>query len=110
MKLNEENKLHIKEQALKEAPNECCGLIIDDGRQLKIIKCKNNSNNKREHFEISSSDFLSASREGKIMGYYHSHTEENQDFSYVDKAISSAHKLPLVMYFIKGDEFFYHLP
>jgi len=105
MDLNDKQKLYIKNHALEEAPNECCGLIVERGGDIKVIKCENASYNKERHFEISSSDLLQGYKHGKIVAYYHSHTQDNIEFSGLDESISLSHNLPLFMYSIHADNF-----
>lgn len=101
MKLNQQNKIDIERHALEEFPNECCGLLVND----RIIKCNNIAKDKDKFFEIDPKDYLRATKEGLIKAYYHSHTEDNEEFSAIDKAISLSHQIPLIMFFVKNKEF-----
>tara|TARA_B100000287_G_scaffold364801_1_gene359193 strand:+ start:2170 stop:2496 length:327 start_codon:yes stop_codon:yes gene_type:complete len=105
MNLNKEIKDYIKEHAISELPYECCGILIEKNSKLKAIKCENVSYNKREFFEISSLDYLSALKVGEIRGYYHSHADNNTELSSRDKQISIINDLPLIMYSVKSNEF-----
>ncbi len=108
MNLNNKLQSDIKDHAMREYPNECCGLVIEEGNKLKAIKCQNISYNKEELFEISAIDYLCASKLGKIKAYYHSHPGESIDFSGADKQVSDTNGLPLIMYSIKLNEFKTH--
>jgi len=103
--LNKNTKLKIKKHALRELPNECCGIIIKKNNEIDVAECKNVAHNKKELFEISPKDYLKASKTGSIEGYYHSHTENNFDLSGADKAVRISHKIPLIMYSVVKDEF-----
>ena len=68
------NKSIIREHALLESPNECCGLVIsDDSGEDQIFKCKNLSETPEETFSICAEDYVRASQLGKIIATYHSH-------------------------------------
>ena len=109
MTLTKKIKKNIKQHSADEYPDECCGIILVNEKELcDSHRCKNVSINKRNNFEIDAKSYLDASRKGKIVGYYHSHPNENSDFSDLDKAVSKAHGLPLVMYFLKEDKFYIH--
>tara|TARA_B100000287_G_scaffold396159_1_gene411566 strand:- start:226 stop:552 length:327 start_codon:yes stop_codon:yes gene_type:complete len=105
MKLSNTIKEYIINHARDESPRECCGLIIEINNKLKAIKCENVAYNKKDLFEISALDYISISKLGKVAGYYHSHTENNNEFSIMDKQISIVNDLPLVMYCTQLNEF-----
>ena len=71
-----------------------------------FVKCKNISIDKKNNFEICPKDYLKAVNTGKILAYYHSHPDNNCDFSDMDKKVSAFNDLPLIMYCIKKDKFF----
>lgn len=108
MILTKKIKKYIKQHSLDEYPNECCGIIVQKTKEDTPCahRAKNIATNKRKNFEIDAKTYLKASSEGKITGYYHSHPNENKAFSVMDKAVSAAHGLPLVMYFLKQNKFF----
>ena len=58
--------------ASKEAPRECCGLIIQDGNNEKYIPLENMSREKHE-FEMDGKTFLSYQLNSKIKYVVHSH-------------------------------------
>ena len=110
IKLNENIKKDIKKHSLEESPNECCGLIVEnDKKEQSSYRCQNVSAQKNKHFEIDAKSYLKASSLGEIKGYYHSHPNSNK-FSEADRAVSRAHSLPLIMYFLKENEFFVYEP
>ena len=92
---------------MDEYPNECCGIILEDEKnKYDAYRCQNVSNNKNNNFEIDAKSYLGASKRGKIIGYYHSHPNNNRDFSTLDKEVSKAHGLPLIMHFLKENKFY----
>ena len=95
----------IKEHSINEAPNECCGLILKRSGQIEPFKCENISLKKRTNFSISPKDYLAASKLGRILAYYHSHTDENENFSDMDKFFSRLNNLPLVLCCLNNDTF-----
>jgi len=111
IKLNKNIKKYIKKHSLEEYPNECCGLIIEnDEKKQSPYRCKNISDQKNKNFEIDAESYLKASELGEIKAYYHSHPDDNDDFSGADRISSRSHGLPIIMYFLKGNEFFIYEP
>ena len=74
----------IYAHAGKEAPRECCGLVIQDGNNEKYIPLENISTEKDE-FEIDGKTFLSYQLNSKIKYVVHSHYGSNCRPSKVDK-------------------------
>ena len=99
-------KSEIKSHSLESFPNECCGLVLSKEKESFVYKCKNIAKDTVRDFRIDPEDYLKGSLLGKVIGYYHSHTNENDKFSPLDKLISDQHELPLIMYYIKNNKFF----
>ena len=95
----------IKSHSLREFPNECCGLILSHEGNAKSFECKNISDNKRSNFSIDPKDYLEAQKQGEVVAYYHSHTNQNENFSDMDKLFSDSSKLPLILYSFKNNKF-----
>ena len=74
----------IYAHAGREAPRECCGLVIQDGNNEKYIPLENISTEKDE-FEIDGKTFLSYLLNSKIKYVVHSHYGSNCRPSKVDK-------------------------
>ena len=74
----------IYAHAGREAPRECCGLVIQDGNNEKYIPLENISTEKDE-FEIDGKTFLSYQLNSKIKYVVHSHYGSNCRPSKVDK-------------------------
>ena len=109
--LTEQVKEEIKSHALAESPIECCGLLVSVDGEIKSIKCTNMAIRKSIYFEIGAQEYLAASKEGEIIGYYHSHLEDvDARFSGSDRKISIASGFPLIMYSIKEDRLLEYIP
>ena len=80
-------KNFIRNQSLKDYPNETCGFIVQDDK----------------NFKISSKRFLEIKKNYNIFYIYHSHTNENENFSETDKNCSDNLNLPIILYSIKND-------
>ena len=110
--MREKIKQDIKKHALDEAPDECCGVLLQNKntKDLEIFKCKNSSTNKANHFLISPSDYLKASKGGEILAFYHSHFSEEDSFSEYDKLQSEQHNVKFILYCVKKNSFHEHKP
>lgn len=95
-------KNFIKQQSLKDFPNETCGFIVKKNNQFSCIPCENIAENPKEYFKISSFKFLEIKKNYKIYYIYHSHIE-NDIFSEMDKNCSDNLNIPLILYFLKKD-------
>lgn len=104
-------KKEIKQHALDEAPNECCGILLQNEltKNLEVFKCRNTSGNKSKHFSISPSQYLKATLKGKIIAFYHSHNSEN-DFSDYDKTQSEKHNVKFILYSVGNNSFSEYTP
>lgn len=102
MTLSQDIKSFIKLHAKNEAPEECCGFILNDST---ACKANNSSQNKSQRFSISAEDYLQAARLGKITAIYHSHPSTEATFSEYDKFNSINHNLIYVLYSLKDNSF-----
>lgn len=74
--------------AKEYAPNECCGLILEKNNKIVAIKCNNSAPDKKFRFKISLEDIENNQKDGKIIGFYHSHPEDglsSQDYAVLNK-------------------------
>lgn len=99
----------IKKHALMENPKECCGLIVSKDNNKFAFPCKNFSETPNKTFAVSANDYLTASKKGDVIAFYHSHMK-NLNFSEFDKLNSENHKLPAIVYSIEEDDFNYYNP
>jgi proteasome lid subunit RPN8/RPN11 len=107
--LTDNVKATIKLHAQKQAPLECCGVIIHSLNGLVAFPCRNIHSEPEKFFTLKPEDYLEYSMIGKIVGYYHSH-QTNEDFSEFDKLNSENHKLVAVLYVVKPDVFHIYTP
>ncbi len=107
MIISKETKERIKEHALKNQSEECCGLIVQTKEKfdLETFECRNSAENKQTFFSLNPKDYLKASLRGEIKAVYHSHISDNEEFSVGDKENSKKHQVDYVLYNIKNDSF-----
>ncbi len=74
----------IYTHASKEAPRECCGLVVQDGNNEKYIPLENISENERD-FKIDPKTFVMYQLISKIKYVVHSHYNQDCHPSEVDK-------------------------
>jgi proteasome lid subunit RPN8/RPN11 len=89
---NQEIKDFIINDTINRRPNEACGLVLDIDNKLKVFSCENSAKDTKNRFKISRELINSYSKQGKIIGFYHSHKE--QGLSQQDSAVLS--KLNLI--------------
>lgn len=87
----------IKAHALKEYPNEACGLIVKDGRKELYVPLENTSEDPTRHFRISPEDYANVEEKYQIMAVFHSHPEETSRPSEADRALCEGSNLPWVI-------------
>ena len=87
-----------KQHAIKEAPKESCGIVVND----EYFPCLNISNTPEDNFSIHPKDFLKARSKGKLQYIVHSHPEGG-NASEPDKKACTATKLPWYVYLIPQD-------
>ncbi|AHG23420.1 putative minor tail protein [Edwardsiella phage eiAU-183] len=97
----------IKKHAAESGYNECCGLVVQNGRALRYIRVTNTHEMPTEHFRISAADFAAAADEGDIVRVIHSHpgdgaTAEPSD---ADKAACNASGIIWGVYAPDCDEY-----
>jgi len=105
-------KEKIKFEAKKFAPYESCGFIYVDKQTLKfeIFACKNTAKNKVNSFSISPQEYLNCSYLGQIIACYHSHTNDNINFSEIDKENSNKYNIHYILYNLNKDYFNFYIP
>lgn len=109
---NDSLKNQIKCISNKNKNIESCGLIYFDKKNLKFetYECKNLAFDKKNFFSISSLEYLKCSLLGKIVACFHSHNNENINFSEMDKLNSNKHNVTFILYNIKNDSFNIYYP
>ncbi len=107
MIISEDIKNEIKNHALENINEECCGFLVLPPKKvnLKLVKAKNVARNPASFFQISPLDYIKSSSIGQIKFVYHSHVNDNLDFSNNDKLNSKKHKTDYILYSVKFDKF-----
>ena len=82
-------QLDAEKHAMREFPNESCGLVIND----KYFSCNNVSPNPERDFVICPQDYMSAAMSGRIQAVVHSHPQGGPPSDF-DVGASSATRLP----------------
>lgn len=105
--ITKKNFIQMKNHAIQETPNECCGLLIDKSNSSIVFPCRNMADDKLNNFSINIKDYIKGSEMGNIKAFYHSHCSEAHinDFTLLDKLNSINHKLPMILYFLPNNEF-----
>lgn len=104
-------KNQIKNYSLNTPNIEVCGLIYQSKlNTLNIKVCKNISEKPESHFIISPRDYLNVSLSNKIFGLFHSHINDNVDFSELDKLTAEQYNLYFVLYNLKYNIFKEYFP
>jgi proteasome lid subunit RPN8/RPN11 len=109
---NSSLKNEIKDLSNNRKDIESCGLIYFDEKKLKfnIYSCKNIAFDKKNFFSISSLEYLKCSQLGKIVACFHSHNNDNNEFSEIDMLNSNKHNITFILYNIKNDIFNMYYP
>lgn len=112
IEFNTQLKEKIKEEAKKAFPKECCGFIYLDKTSYKfdVFPCKNVAEQKNNNFTISPNDYLRCSYLGQIIACYHSHSNDNTEFSEIDKDNSNKYEMHYILYNVKQDIFNFYTP
>ena len=66
----------IKQFALKDFPNESCGVITKKGKKLCAVRCTNTANDPENRFVISSEEYKSFIDTTGVYGIWHSHVND----------------------------------
>lgn len=98
--LTEKFKEFIKMDARANYPNECCGLILNNGN---IVSCKNISEIPEKQFVINNDDIFKYGIEN-IQSVYHSH-KDSSELSVTDIAFSEKLKKHYILYCSDTDTF-----
>ncbi len=98
MILTKDIKLSIKKHALREEPNECCGLIYESEEGAAVKECENLSPDKSRHFIISPRNYLVATMLVRIIATYPSLTNKVEELSVTDKLNSQRHNIDYILY------------
>jgi len=85
----------IRNQAYASPYHEICGFVLDD---RIVYPCQNISDNPSEFAVIGANDFAIAASKGEITHHYHSHVNDNPEFSVEDvKTCKSQLRIPWIL-------------
>ena len=87
-----------KQHAIKEAPKESCGIVVND----VYYPCKNISDTPENNFAIHPKDFLKARSKCYLQYIVHSHPKGG-NASEPDKKACKATKIPWYVYLLPQD-------
>mgnify|MGYP001174497558 FL=1 len=108
MKLSKEILKEIEGHCKSNPEEESCGIVYkcESTKLLKVYKCENTAEDRRETFRISPIDFLSCREKGEAVCIYHSHPTGGEMSEY-DLMNSSGHSIPYVMFDLESNKFYY---
>ena len=87
----------ILAHAAKEAPQECCGLIVQAGGKQLYRPCGNVAADPSARFEIAPPDWIEVSDQGEVCAIVHSHPQGEPWLSGADRQMQVANGLPWVL-------------
>jgi proteasome lid subunit RPN8/RPN11 len=100
----------IKDHALKQSAHEVCGFVIlNDFGEVEIEPCENIHPDKTNGFKIQTKVFLDSLKKD-VLAIYHSHPFDSSDPSSHDLVQSQELCTPFVIYSVKYDNFYIHIP
>lgn len=109
--IDKKNKNFIIKESLKNPSEEICGFIVLKNNNFICMPCENIAKNKKENFMISSLDYIKIKNySDKILYIYHSHVNDNENFSQQDISCSENLCLPIIMYNLNTKTFKIHEP
>lgn len=104
--LPEDMVSQVKEHALKEAPQECCGVILVKKGKRKYYSCANVSK-EPDSFIIDPVQFTKFSLQGDIEFIVHSHTSGTEPSEH-DLQACNALKIPYLIYYLENETYSIH--
>lgn len=108
--LSKKIKNEIKQNVLKRKDEESCGLLAFYDGHLHVIPCKNTSKNPRTSFTIDNETVQKYFKKYQILGFYHSHVDEDCKHSWIDRAMAETINKVSVVYSIKTNRFSHFEP
>lgn len=82
------------EEGIRRYPNEACGLIVQIGKKSVAMPCPNTSPEPRNRFRIAAIDYAECSKQGKVIGVWHTHTDESPEPSEADRSMCEGSGVP----------------
>lgn len=91
--MTEDTKTVILEHALRDAPREACGLVVNVSGKERYFPCRNIAENQSD-FILDPEDFMRAEDAGEVMAVVHSHPHTAAEPSQADRVSCEASGLP----------------
>ncbi|GKX46083.1 C40 family peptidase [Pectobacterium carotovorum] len=97
MKLSKLIITEILAHAEQDYPRECCGVIVQNGRKQRYVKCRNTASEPNDQFSMSPEDYAEAEDSGAIIAIVHSHPDATTQPSNLDHAQCDLSQLPWII-------------
>lgn len=97
LELTKSVRAAILAHAAKEAPQECCGLIVQAGGEQLYRPCRNVAEDPTERFEIDDEDWVLDFDAGNMLAIVHSHPTGEPFLSGADRQTQVEFELPWVL-------------
>jgi proteasome lid subunit RPN8/RPN11 len=94
----------IRSEGALRYPEEACGLVIKVGPKSLAIPCTNISDAPTQAFMISTTDWIAASKQGEVIGVWHTHVEIPAVPSDADRASCEATAVPWYIVSVRKSE------
>lgn len=104
--ISRKTKEAIALAARNEAPNECCGFVIDG----EVVSFQNVHSSPLTNFAISAEDYARAEELGNIDAIFHSHVNGINGFSKHDIKACKQSNVPWIIYNLGTHDFHYADP
>ena len=95
----------IREYSKRNPNEESCGIIYESNNKKRFLPCDNLSQDKAKYFFIDPRVFI---KYKNISCIYHSHCIGSCYPSVLDKKMSKNLSLPMLIYSLLDDEFYYY--
>ena len=91
----------IKEYAIKNNTEECCGLVVENDLGIDFVECENIALDKKNSFIIDPNYLI----EYKVVYVFHSHPKYSIAPSFYDRKFCDEIDIPFLIYSLRDDEF-----
>jgi len=102
--MNKTTLASIERHAIAQYPDECCGLLIREGRRQRYVPCRNTATTPSEHFRLAPQDYAAAEECGEILAVVHSHPDYPATASEADRVSCEASGLPWHILEVRKDD------
>lgn len=96
---------NIIKRCKRNKKQESCGLVMQDvNNKIHVIPTTNNSKTPEKSFVIDADEVKMALQFGKFLGYYHSHLDDDENLSMIDKAMAETLQKMSIVYSLKTNK------